>query len=144
MEKERRLSFTDICFSSFTGASDFWVLSINLSSGEVDVVTLVKKTVICLNQRERSSIEKRLFECHIEEWEDKYERPFYDAFRWSLTLCNGDTEIKNISGANDYPPSNQWRPFIALIHRLYDRTIKDGKTELFPSFNTPYGTDKGK
>lgn len=86
----------------------------------------------------------RLSECQIEKWADKFERPVLDGFRWSLSLCNGDSEIKDISGVNDYPPGNQWRPFIALIHRLYDRTIKDGKTELFPSFNTPYETDKGK
>ena len=138
------MSFTDLSFSSFTGASDFWVLSINLSSGEVEVVTLVKKAVISLNHRERSSIEKKLLACHIEEWEDKYERPFYDGFRWSLSLCNGDTEIKNISGANEYPPGNQWQPFINLILRLYDRTIKDGKTEVFPSINTLCGMDKVK
>lgn len=141
---ERRLSFTTLFFSSFTGPGDFWSLSINLSSGEVDVVTLVQKTLIKLNNRERGSIEKQLLECHIEEWEDKYERSFYDGFRWSLSLCNGDTEIKGISGENEYPPRNQWQPFINLILRLYDRTIKEGKTEVFPSINTPCGTDKEK
>jgi len=141
---ERRLNFTDLCFSSFAGPSDFWVLSINLSSGEVEVVTLGKKTLISLNNREKDSIEKILLECHIEEWEDKYERPFYDGFRWSLSLSNGDMEIKDISGANEYPPANQWRPFIDLILRLYNRTINDGKTEVFPSINTPCGTDKVK
>lgn len=138
------LNYTQLVFSFFTGPGEFWILSIDFRSDEVEVLTLVKKTMIRLNQRERGSIEKMLLDCRIEEWEDKYERPFYDGFRWSLSLCNGDTEIKDISGANEYPPSNQWRPFINLILRLYDRTIKDGKTEVFPSINTPCGTDKVK
>ena len=138
------LNYTDIEFSSYAGPDDFWVLSINLCSGMVEVVTLVRKMTIILDDEERRFVENRLSECQIENWDDKYERPFYDGFRWSLSLCNGDTEIKNISGANEYPPGNQWQPFINLILRLYDRTIKDGKTEVFPSINTPCGTDKVK
>ena len=138
------LNYTDIEFSSYAGPDDFWVLSINLCSGMVEVVTLVRKMTIILDDEERRFVENRLSECQIENWDDKYERPFYDGFRWSLSICNDDTEIKNISGANEYPPGNQWQPFINLILRLYDRTIKDGKTEVFPSINTPCGTDKVK
>lgn len=138
------LNYTCIDFSSYAGPDDFWVLSINLCSSIVEVVTLVQKMTIILDDEERHFVEKRLSECQIENWADKYERPILDGFRWSLSLSNGDTEVKNISGVNDYPPDNHWRPFIALILRLHDRTIKEGETEVFPSFNTPYGTDKGK
>ena len=138
------LNYTDIGFSSYAGPDDFWILSIDLCSGRVEVVTLVQKTTIKLDDNERRSVENRLSECQIEKWADKYERPVLDGFRWSLTLYNGDTEIKGVSGVNDYPPSKQWQPFMSMIHRLYDRTIKDGETEIFPAFNTPCGTDTGK
>ena len=138
------MNYTDIGFSSYAGPDDFWILSIDLCSGRVEVVTLVQKTTIKLDDNERRSVENRLSECQIEKWADKYERPVLDGFRWSLTLYNGDTEIKGVSGVNDYPPSKQWQPFMSMIHRLYDRTIKDGETEIFPAFNTPCGTDTGK
>ena len=138
------MNYTDIGFSSYAGPDDFWTLSIDLCSGRVEVVTLVQKTTIKLDDNERRSVENRLSECQIEKWADKYERPVLDGFRWSLTLYNGDTEIKEVSGVNDYPPSKQWQPFMSMIHRLYDRTIKDGETEIFPAFNTPCGTDTGK
>jgi len=138
------LNYTDIGFSSYAGPDDFWILSIDLCSGRVEVVTLVQKTTIKLDDNERRSVENRLSECQIEKWADKYERPVLDGFRWSLTLYNGDTEIKEVSGVNDYPPSKQWQPFMSMIHRLYDRTVKDGETEIFPAFNTPCGTDTGK
>ena len=138
------LNYTDISFSSYAGPDDFGGLSIDLCSGKVEVVTLVQKMTIILDDNERRFVEKSLSECQIEDWADKYEKPVLDGFRWSLSLCNGDTEIKEISGTNDYPPNNQWQPLMSMIHCLYDRTIKDGETEVFPSFNTPYGTDKGK
>ena len=138
------MNYTDIGFSSYAGPDDFWILSIDLCSGRVEVVTLVQKTTIKLDDNERRSVENRLSECQIEKWADKYERPVLDGFRWSLTLYNGDTEIKEVSGVNDYPPSKQWQPFMSMIHRLYDRTVKDGETEIFPAFNTPCGTDTGK
>ena len=138
------MNYTDIGFSSYAGPDDFWILSIDLCSGRVEVVTLVQKTTIKLDDNERRSVENRLSECQIEKWADKYERPVLDGFRWSLTLYNGDTEIKGVSGVNDYPPSKQWQPLMSMIHRLYDRTIKDGETEIFPAFNTPCGTDTGK
>ena len=138
------MNYTDIGFSSYAGPDDFWILSIDLCSGRVEVVTLVQKTTIKLDDNERHSVENRLSECQIEKWADKYERAVLDGFRWSLTLYNGDTEIKEVSGVNDYPPSKQWQTFMSMIHRLYDRTIKDGETEIFPAFNTPCGTDTGK
>ncbi len=138
------LSYTKLVFSTFTGPGEFWVLSIDFDSNEAEVLTLVQKTTLKLDKCERRSIENRVLESQIEEWGTKYERSFYDGFRWSLPLYNGDTEIKKVSGVNDYPPSKQWQPFMSMIHRLYDRTIKDGETEIFPAFNTPCGTDTGK
>ena len=138
------MNYTILSFLAIVSPWDSWNLSIDFNSGEVETATLVQKTWINLSIPECQSIRKKLTECHMEDWADRYEKALYDGFHWNLTIYNGDQIIRNISGANDYPPSNQWRSFIHLMDRLYARTIKQGNIEVFPSFNSPYGTDKAK
>ena len=138
------MNYTDLSFLAITSPWDSWNLSIDFNSGEVETVTIVQKTWINLSIRDVLSIRKKLAECHMEDWVDRYEKAVYDGFHWHLTIYNGDEIIRDISGANDYPPCNQWRPFVHLMDRLYERTLKHGNIEVFPTFNAPYKSDNEK
>ena len=136
------LDYTALSFLAVVSPWDSWTLSIDYESREIATISLVQKTWISLSARECCSLEKKFSEFHIDEWSEKYEKPVCDGFRWNLTLYIDDKEVKDISGANDYPPSDQWRPFIKLMENLYERTLKLGKTEVFPSLLVPYGRKK--